>query len=183
MMRDDRLHVAAKRGMIVAMTRYRLSVTALRRLKWLALGVASTLVGLLLAGSFQFITDHRWYWDVAPLLCVLILLGTVLGGLLVGRTLGRSHDTRRWMVVVGGLLGLVWIGTGTLATVLGALGMFHLSIVQGHIGWDTYSNSSLFTGAPIRFLQIAAGTGFLGGVVVGLSSAWKRLLAVLTLAP
>ena len=165
------------------MTRYRLSVTASRKLKWLALGAASTLVGLLLAGSFQFITDHRWYWDLAPLLCVLILLGTVLGGLLVGRSLGRFHDTRRWMVVAGILLGLVWIGTGTLATVLGALGMSHLSIVQGHVGWDTYSDSSLFTGAPIRFLQIAAGTGFLGGVVVGLSSAWKRLVAALPVAP
>jgi hypothetical protein len=177
------LHFAARRRMIVTMTRYRFGVKASRRLTLLALGVSSTLVGLILAGSFQFITDHRWYWDLAPLLCLVILLGTVLGGLLVGRSLGRTLNTRLWMVVVGILLGLVWIGTGTLATVLGALGMCHLSIIHGHIGWDTYSSSELFTGAPIRFLQIAAGTGFLGGVVVGLSSAWKRLLAALPLVP
>jgi hypothetical protein len=159
------------------------SVKASRKLKLLALGVSSTLAGLVLAGSFQFITDHRWYWAVAPLLCVLVLLGTVFGGLLVGRSLGRSHDTHLWMFVVGIMLGIVWIGTGILATVLGALGMANLPVVQGHVGWDTYSDSSLFTGAPIRFLQIAAGTGFLGGVVVGLSSAWKRLVAALPMTP
>lgn len=183
MVRDDRLQVAAKRRMIVTMTWYRLGAKASRRLRLLALGVLSTLGGLILAGSFQFITDHRWYWDVAPFLCMLVLLGTVFGGLLVGRSLGKSHDTHLWMVVVGILLGTVWMGTGILATVLGALGMSHLPIVHGHIGWDTYSDSSLFTGAPIRFLQIAAGTGFLGGVVVGLSSAWKRLVAALPVAP
>lgn len=181
--RDGRLHFPVKRGMIGPMTSFRLGVKASRKLRLLALGVSSTLVGLLLAGSFQFITDHRWYWDLAPLLCLVILLGTVFGGLLVGRSLGRSHDTRLWMVVVSILLGLVWMGTGILATVLGALGMSQLTIIQGHVGWDTYSDGSLFTGAPIRFLQIAAGTGFLGGVVVGLSSAWKRFLAVLPLAP
>jgi len=165
------------------MTLQRLGLKATRKLTLLALGISSTLAGLLLAGSFQFINDHRWYWDIAPFLGMLVLLGTVLGGLLVGRSLGRSHDTRLWMVVAGIILGLVWMGTGILATVLGALGMSHLPLVEGPIGWDTYSDGSLFIGAPIRFLQIAAGTGFLGGVVVGLSSAWKHLVAPLPLTP
>ena len=85
------------------------------------------------------------------------------------------------MVAVGTLLGFVWIGTGILAASLGALGMYQLPLVEGHVGWDTYSDSFLFSGSHIRFLQIAAGTGFTGGVSLGLGLAWKRVSAVLSL--
>jgi hypothetical protein len=85
------------------------------------------------------------------------------------------------MVVVGALLGFVWMAAGILATVLGALGMSYLPGVEGHVGWATYSDDFLFSGAHIRFLQIAAGTGFMGGVALGLGLAWKRVSAVLSL--
>ena len=147
----------------------------------LILGLSSTLVGILLAASFQFVNDHRWYWSVAPFLCVVVILAAALGGLVVGRTFARTHNTRLWMVAVGTLLGFVWIGTGILAASLGALGMYQLPLVEGHVGWDTYSDSFLFSGSHIRFLQIAAGTGFTGGVSLGLGLAWKRVSAVLSL--
>ena len=153
---------------------------ASRRTKLLALGASSTLAGLLLAASFQFISDHRWYWNTAPLLCVLVLLGTVFGGFLVGRSLAGARNTRLWVVVVGALLGFVWLATGILAAVLGALGMCYVPGVEGHVGWETYSSSFLFSGAPIRFLQIASGTGFIAGAAVGFGLAWRRVSAALS---
>ena len=147
----------------------------------LIVGLSSAIVGILLAASFQFVNDHRWYWSVAPFLCLVVVLTAGLGGLMVGRTFARTYNTRLWMVAVGTLLGFVWIATGILAASLGALGMYHLPLVEGHVGWDTYSDSFLFSGSHIRFLQIAAGTGFTGGVALGLGLAWKRVSAVLPL--
>ena len=107
---------------MIAAIRQRLGFLASRRTKLLALGASSTLAGLLLAASFQFISDHRWYWNTAPLLCVLVLLGTVFGGFLVGRSLAGARNTCLWVVSIGALLGFVWLATGILAAVLGALG-------------------------------------------------------------
>ena len=101
---------------------------ASRKTKLLALGTSSTLAGLLLAASFQFISDHRWYWNTAPLLCMLVLLGTVFGGFLVGRSLAGARNTCLWVVMIGALLGFLWLATGILAAVLGALlGLIFLS--------------------------------------------------------
>ena len=152
-----------------------------RRRKLLALGLSSALVGILLAASFQFVSDHRWYWSAAPLLCVVVMLAAALGGLLVGRTFARAANTSLWMVTVGALLGLVWMGTGVLAAILGALGMYQLPLVHNHLGWDTYSDSFLFSGSQVRFLQIAAGTGFMGGVALGLGLAWRRVSTLLSM--
>ena len=152
-----------------------------RKRTLLILGLSSAFVGVLLAASFQFISDHRWYWNIAPFLCVVVLVGTILGGLLVGRSLARTQNTSLWMVAAGGLLGIVWIATGILAASLGALGMYQVPLLEGHIGWDTYSETLLFSGSHIRFLQIAAGTGFTGGVAVGLGLGWKRVSARLSL--
>jgi len=145
----------------------------------LILGLSSALVGFLLVASFQFISDHRWYWNVAPLVCIVALLAMVVGGLFLGRSLARAQRTRLWLVSVGSILGIVWTGTGTLAAVLGALGMSHLPGTEGPIGWETYVSGLLFDGAHIRFLQIAAGTGFIGGVALGFGLAWRRVLGVL----
>ena len=152
-----------------------------RKRKFLILGLFCALAGILLAASFQFTSDHRWFWSVAPLICVVAMLGTAFGGLLVGRCLARARITNLWMVTVGTLLGVVWLSSGSLAASLGALGMYQLPLVEGHVGWDTYSNSLLFSGSHIRLLQIAAGTGFIGGVGLGLGLAWKRVSAVLSL--
>jgi hypothetical protein len=109
------------------------------------------------------------------------MLAATFGGLLVGRTFARAHNTRLWTVAVGAILCLVWIATGILAASLGALGMYQLPLVEGHVGWDTYSNSFLFNGSPVRFLQIAAGTGFVGGITLGLGLVWRRISTMLSL--
>lgn len=152
-----------------------------RKRRLLILGLSSALVGVLLVASFQFVSDHRWFWNVAPLVCIVALLGTVLGGLLLGISLAKTRHTRLWLVAVGAILGFIWTATGVLATVLGALGMSYLSGIEGHVGWDTYSSGVLFNGAHIRFLQIAAGTGFIGGVALGLGISWRRVSAVMSL--
>ncbi|UCG83508.1 MAG: hypothetical protein JSW38_01435 [Dehalococcoidia bacterium] len=152
-----------------------------RKRRLLILGLSSALVGVLLVASFQFVSDHRWYWNVAPLVCIVALLGTVFGGLLLGISLPKARHTRLWLVAVGAILGFIWTATGVLATVLGALGMSYLTGIEGHVGWDTYAGGILFNGAHIRFLQIAAGTGFMGGIALGLGLAWRRVSAVLSL--
>jgi len=150
-----------------------------RRRRLLILGLSSALIGVLLAASFQFISDHRWYWNVAPFVCIVALLATVFGGLSLGRSVATAQRTRLRLVAVGVILGLIWTGTGTLAAVSGALGMSHLPGTAGPIGWETYTTGFLFNGAPIRFLQIAAGTGFIGGVALGFGLTWRRVLGVL----
>jgi hypothetical protein len=166
---------------MVQTTRLKLGVFASRKRMLLTLGLSSTLVGILLAASFQFVNDHRWYWNMAPFLCVVVMLAAAFGGLLVGRIFARTNNTQLWMVTVGTLLGIVWIATGILAASLGALGMYQLPLVEGHIGWDTYSDSLLFSGSHVRFLQIAAGTGFISGVALGLGLAWRRVSAIISL--
>ncbi len=161
-------------------TMLKLGVFASRKRRLLILAFSSTLVGILLAASFQFINDHRWYWSIAPFLCVVVMLAAAFGGLLIGRIFARTGNTQLWMVTVGTMLGIVWIATGILAASLGALGMYQLPLLEGHIGWDTYSDSLLFSGSHVRFLQIAAGTGFIGGVTLGLGLALRRVTAILS---
>ena len=158
----------------------KLGVFVSRKRRLLILAFSSTLVGILLAASFQFINDHRWYWSIAPFLCVVVMLAAAFGGLLIGRIFARTGNTQLWMVTVGTMLGIVWIATGILAASLGALGMYQLPLLEGHIGWDTYSDSLLFSGSHVRFLQIAAGTGFIGGVTLGLGLALRRVTAILS---
>ena len=158
---------------------FRLRAFMLRRNSLLTLGISSTLVGILIAASFQFVSDHRWYWTVAPFLCLVVMLAATFGGLLIGRNFAGTHNIRLWMVTVGTLLCLIWIATGILAASLGALGMYQIPFVEGHVGWDTYSDSFLFSGSPVRFLQITAGTGFIGGVTLGLGLTRRIISSML----
>jgi hypothetical protein len=145
--------------------------------QFMILGLSLAMIGALLAASFQFVYDHRWYWNVAPLICVVVMLAAAFGGFCLGRGLSRTRNRRLWLIVLGGFLVFAWIGTGALATSLSALGMFYLPGVDGHIGWDSYSGTHLFTGSHIRFLQFATATGFVGGLSIGFGLAQKRILA------
>ena len=116
---------------------------------------------------------------MAPFMCVVVMLAATFGGLLIGRNFARTHDIRLGMVTVGTLLCLIWIATGILAASLGALGMYQIPFVEGHVGWDSYSDSFLFSGSPVRFLQITAGTGFIGGVTLGLALTRRRISSLL----
>ena len=171
-----------KRKTMIARTWLIFSIFASKRNKLITLGLSSTFFGILTVVSFQFVTDHRWYWNAAPFVCIAAILAATLGGLLIGRTFSRTQSTQLWMVMVAALLCIIWGATGILAASLGALGMYQLPSVVGHIGWDTYSDSFLFSGSHIRFLQIAAGTGFIGGVTLGLGLFWRRVTTAISMS-
>jgi len=176
------MNILVKKKDMVARTRLISRIFASRKNRLLTLGLSSTLVGILLVASFQFVNDHRWYWSVAPFLCMLAILAATFGGLLIGRTFSRTQSTQLWMVIVAALLCIIWGATGILAASLGALGMYQLPSVAGHVGWDTYSDSFLFSGSHVRFLQIAVGTGFIGGVTLGLGLVWRRVSAAISMS-
>jgi len=160
--------------------RLRLCTLTSKRYALLLLGIACTFTVVILATSFQFTNDHRWYWAVAPLVCVVVMLIAALGGLLIGRSFAKSTNISLWMIIVGTLLGFVWITAGMLAASLGALGMYQLPLIQYHLGWDTYSGSFVFNGS-IRFLQLAAATGFVSGLTLGLGWARRQVSDLLLL--
>jgi hypothetical protein len=101
------------------------------------------------------------------------MLAAAAGGLLLGLSLSRTQNRRLWLIVLGGLFGVAWIGTGGLAAGFAALGMYYLPEVKGPIVWDSYNNAFIFSGSHIRFLQFAAATGLVGGLSIGLGLAQK----------
>jgi hypothetical protein len=145
------------------------------RQRLLLLGAFIALAGIVLASSFQFIQDHRWYWANAPLVCVVALASVALGGWLMGHSLSLGQVRRLWLAVLGSVLGLGWLGLGTLAAILAAIGMYNLPAAEAYIGWDSYVSGYMLRSFDISFLQLAAVTGVLGGFAVGLGLAARRL--------
>jgi hypothetical protein len=145
------------------------------RQRLLLLGAFIALAGIVLASSFQFIQDHRWYWSNAPLVCVVALASVALGGWLMGHSLSLGQVRRLWLAVLGSVLGLGWLGLGALAAILAAIGMYNLPAAEAHIGWNSYVSGYMLRNFDISFLQLAAVTGVLGGFAVGLGLAARRL--------
>lgn len=145
------------------------------RQRLLLLGGFLALVGVVLASSFQFIDNHRWYWSYAPLVCLVVLGSVGLGGWLVGHSLSLGQIRRRWLAGLGSVLGLGWLGLGALAALLAAIGMYNLPAAGTYIGWDSYVSGYMLRSFDISFLQLAAVTGVLGGFAVGLGLAARRL--------
>ena len=145
------------------------------RHKLLLLGAFIALAGVVLASSFQFIQDQRWYWTYAPVVCVVVLASVVLGGWLVGHSLSLGQIRRLWLAVLGSVLGLGWLGLGTVAAILAAIGMYNLPGAEAYIRWDSYVSGYMLRSFDISFLQLAAVTGVLGGFAVGLGLAARRL--------
>jgi len=147
------------------------------RHKLLLLGAFIALAGVVLASSFQFIQDQRWYWTYAPVVCLVVLASVVLGGWLVGHSLSLGQIRRLWLAVLGSVLGLGWLGLGTLAAILAAIGMYNLPGAEARIAWDTYVSGYMLRSFNISFLQLAAVTGVLGGFSLGLGLALRHLRA------
>ena len=80
-------------------------------------------------------------------------------------------------IAAGGLLGVAWLGTSALASVLAALGMSYY-LPGDPVGWESYTGAVWFSGSHIRFLQSAAGTGLISGVAIGMGLALRRLPAL-----
>lgn len=139
--------------------------------KLLVLGLFLGLVSTLLVTSFYFAENHRWYWNVAPLIGVLVVVSAASGGLLIGHSLAGTQERRLWLVGLGGALGLACIASGTVAASLGFLGMNFLP--DGYISWDSYSSEYLVGWVDITLLQFAAATGILGGFSAGLGLSPK----------
>jgi len=124
------------------------------------------LVGIFLAVSFQFVDNHRWYWNEAPVLSALIMLSAACGVLLMAHSMSLTQDRHLWLVVLGGILWFAWIASGIVAVSLAFLGINYFSPGDAHIGWDSYYGDYLAGWYHIRFLQLATVTGFLGGFFV-----------------
>jgi hypothetical protein len=137
----------------------------------LILGLLSGFIATLLVTSFYFIDNHEWYWNIAPIIGALIVIFAASGGLLIGHSLAGTQERRLWLVGLGGVLGLAWIASGTVATALGFLGMNYLP--HGYIGWASYSNGYLVGWVDLSLLQFATATGLLGGFCVGFGFAPK----------
>ena len=132
----------------------------------LALGVFLALVGIFLAVSFQFVDNHRWYWNAAPVLSALIMLSAASGGFVMAHSMAGTGERRLWLIVPGGSLGLVWIVSGIGAFGLAFPGMNYFS-GDAHISWDSYYGDYLVGWFNIRALQLTAIAGLPGGFLVG----------------
>ena len=139
--------------------------------KPLILGLSLGFVATLLVTSFYFIDNHRWYWDIAPVIGALIIILAASGGLLIGHSLAGTQERRLWLVGLGGVLGFAWIASGTVAAALGFLAMNYLP--HGYMGWVSYSSEYLVGWVDIGLLQFATATGLLGGFCIGFGFAPK----------
>ena len=140
----------------------------------MAIGLFLALVGTLLVASFHFVDDHRWYWDTAPLVSLVAVFSAASAGLLIAHSLLAGSRRRRfWLLGLGGVLALAWVGSGTMAASLGVLGMNYLP--AGHLSWDSYSGAYLLGRVNISLLQFATATGLIGGFAVWFGLApWLR---------
>jgi len=159
--------------MLLKMAR-KLHILASNRRKLMLMGAGCAVMGILIAASFQFIQDHRWYWNAAPFICLLVLISAAFGGLLVGHGLSKGQHRRLWLAVLGGILAFAWLGTGMFAAGLSALGMYGMPADVSSIGWSSYTSGYMLRSFDISFLQLATATGFLGGFAIGLGLAAKR---------
>jgi hypothetical protein len=149
----------------------KLHATGKKNRRLLMLGLLSGFIATLLVTSFYFIDNHRWYWDIAPIIGAVIVIFAASGGLLIGHSLAGTQERRLWLVGLGGVLGFAWIASGTVATAVGFLGMNYLP--HGYIGWASYSSGYLVGWIDLGLLQFATATGLLGGFCVGFGFAPK----------
>ena len=142
--------------------------------KLLALGIFLALGSIFLAVSFQFVDNHRWYWNAAPALGALIMLSAASGGFLMAHSMALTRGRYLWLVVLGGILGLAWIASGIAAFGLAFLGMNYFPTSEAHIGWDSYHGDYVVGWYHIRLLQLATVTGLVGGFFVSKGLQKKR---------
>ena len=136
------------------------------RKKLLALGVILASASIVIAISFQFVSNHRWYWNAAPLWGIIVMLAAAFGGFLTAYSMAGTGERRLWLMVPGGILGLVWIVSGIGAFGLAFPGMNYFS-GDAHISWDSYYGDYLVGWFNIRALQLTAIAGLPGGFLVG----------------
>jgi hypothetical protein len=92
-------------------------------LRFLALGTLLGLLGVLPAIALLLVSNHAWYWSAAPVWCIVVMLASASGGFLVARSMGGTSERRPWLMVPGGILGLVWCVSGISAFGLAFAGM------------------------------------------------------------
>ena len=132
----------------------------------LALGILLALVGIVIAVSFQFVGNHRWYWNAAPLYSAIAILAAASGGFLIAYSITPSRERRLWYLIPGSFLGIAWIMIGIFAFGLAFAGMNYFS-GDAYIDWDSYHGDYLLGGFNIRALQLAVVAGLPGGFLCG----------------
>jgi len=135
-------------------------------LRLLALGTFLALVGILLVASFQFVDNHRWYWNAAPLYCVIVVLAAASGSFLIAHSMARNGERRLWLLIPSGILGLAWVASGIVAFGLAFPAMNYFS-GDADISWNNYYGDYVLGAYNIRLLQIAVIAGLPGGFIVG----------------
>ena len=70
------------------------------------------------------------------------------------------------MLVLGGLLGVAWLGAAVASLTLSVLGMSHFHDFEGPLGWSNYRGDYLVGWYAIRALQLAVVVGLVGGYFI-----------------
>ena len=92
----------------------------------------------------------------------------------MGHNIALKRKGRIWLVVLGSILGFVWIISGIAAVSLTFSGMEYFNAGDGYISWDNYHGDYLVGWYNIRLFQLATLTGLLGGFATGFGLAPKR---------
>jgi hypothetical protein len=134
--------------------------------KLLAIGILLALVSIVIAVSFQFINNHRWYWNAAPLYSIIVMLAAASGGFLVAYSLTLLQERNLWLLIPAGVFGLAWLIIGISAFGLAFPSMNYFS-GDTNIGWSNYYGDYLIGWFNIRALQLSVVAGLLGGFLLG----------------
>jgi len=145
-----------------------------KRILLLCLATLLALVGIVLAISFQFVDNHRWYWNMTYVICGLGVLSASSGGFLAGRNLTGNRKRRIWLALIGAILLVAWSAGSILAIGLAYTAMNYFSNDMSLINWDSYRGDYAVGLYHIRSLQLAVAAGLLGGFLLGLGLAPVR---------
>jgi hypothetical protein len=142
-----------------------------KRILLLCLATLLALISVILATSFQFVDNHRWYWNTAHVICGLGVLSATSAGFLAGRNLIWDRKRRIWLVFIGAIPLVAWIMGSILAVVLEYAAMNYFSNDMILINWNSYQGDYVVGLYHIRSLQLAVTAGLLGGFLSGFGLA------------
>jgi len=148
-----------------------------KRILLLCLATLLAIVSVMLAVSFQFVDDHRWYWGMAHFICGLGILSAASAGFLAGRNLIWNRKRRIWLVFIGVIPLVAWIAGSISAEGLAYAAMDYFSNDMTSINWNSYRGDYVVGMYHIRSFQLAVTAGLLGGFLSGFGLAPTRRFA------
>ena len=70
----------------------------IREVRYLFIGIALLLLGILLAISLHLFDDHQWYWDLSYVYFPAGMVLSLLSGLAIGRFISRGKKAYKWAI-------------------------------------------------------------------------------------